>query len=229
MALVNGIPLENIDWAKFASSDVVLGRLRRGRAGVVVSRKGARNVVEVSQLAGREMGRAEILLARPRPGSADPGRDDEAGPPPRVPRQRPADPRRVSGDRTTGRERDPGEMLTEPGGWAEREAAEIRDMLPTTWGGRGFSRRSGASRPQPRAGASSQLAAVVGPEPTMTTVVSQELVGAVGEAIRNAEVHARARRLTVYAECLDATFQIVVSDDGCGFDEARVRGGNLPP
>lgn len=224
-ALVNGIPLESIDWAKFASRGmwslvayVVVVLV------LVVSRRGARNLVEVSQLAGREMGRAEMLRSalhdrvlpildemtrlarRQEPHRIPPVLDEVKAP------ARPDD-------------RDPGELLTELASWAEREAADIRDMLCTDdlgWAGL-FAELGRVTAAAKGRGFLAVDLAVVGPGPAIAAVVSQALLGAVGEAIRNAEAHAGARRLTVYAECVDATLQVIVSDDGCGFDEARIR------
>jgi hypothetical protein len=79
MALANRIPLDAIDWAKFASRGLwsLVGFLMAVLV-LHVSRKGATRLVAVSQLAGREVGRADMLQeprSRPSPAHPRPHRD----------------------------------------------------------------------------------------------------------------------------------------------------------
>ena len=57
----------------------------------------------------------------------------------------------------------------------------------------------------------------------------RELAAAAREALRNVRKHARARRAVVTCRLRDELLELVVSDDGAGFDPARVapRAGGL--
>lgn len=57
-----------------------------------------------------------------------------------------------------------------------------------------------------------------GPEPSLAPDAIEALVGAVGEAVRNAGRHGGARRIAIEAAVRSAELIVVVRDDGRGFD-----------
>lgn len=65
----------------------------------------------------------------------------------------------------------------------------------------------------------------VGPEPSLGGPQEAALVGAAGEALNNAERHAKARTVNVLFAAGRDRARVVIRDDGCGFDPGDVPVG----
>lgn len=63
----------------------------------------------------------------------------------------------------------------------------------------------------------------LGETPELEPGQAEALLGALGEALRNVEKHARATKVNIFLETGDDRLRLVIKDDGCGFDPYRVR------
>ena len=63
----------------------------------------------------------------------------------------------------------------------------------------------------------------LGETPELEPGQAEALLGAMGEALRNVEKHARASRVNVFLETGEDRLRLVIKDDGCGFDPFKVR------
>jgi len=63
----------------------------------------------------------------------------------------------------------------------------------------------------------------LGETPELEPGRAEALLGAMGEALRNVEKHARASKVNIFLETSDHRLRLVIKDDGCGFDPYEVR------
>ena len=63
----------------------------------------------------------------------------------------------------------------------------------------------------------------LGKTPELEPGQAEALLGAMGEALRNVEKHARASKVNIFLETGDDRLRLVIKDDGCGFDPYKVR------
>ena len=80
-----------------------------------------------------------------------------------------------------------------------------------------------ADRVQARDAVAVEIVAVTDPRPA--TEVREALLGAVSEAVTNANKHASASRVTVFVDSPDGAVHCSVCDDGTGFDTAGTVSG----
>lgn len=124
---------------------------------------------------------------------------------------------------------DPAVLLQVIGAEARRQAAQVRVLLRQDQGALGnlYSEIEGVLAEIEGRGAILPHFVPVGPAPTLPARIREALVGAIGEALRNAERHSDARRLTVYIETTGMLVRVEVRDDGRGFDEGAIPPGSF--
>jgi signal transduction histidine kinase len=129
--------------------------------------------------------------------------------------------------RCENRRSDPDATLAQVGAEARRRAAQVSALLRTDqreWSGPHAELEQVVAEAAGRGVLDSQLVAI-GPEPRLEPAAARALVGAVGEALRNAERHAGTARVNLYVDRVEGNLRAIVRDDGCGFDPTRLPAG----
>lgn len=205
MGLVNGVALGEIEWGQFWAREgwVILGFIVSAFF-VSIARDARDHAAGEANRAGREAERARALREL-----HDNSLQTLDGIALRA---------EVSGA-------DPAATLQLVAAEARRQAAQVRALLQ-----QGYDDQGGIYAQLEALIAEVQGRATVvphwvpvGPEPALADHTKTALIGAVGEALRNAERHAGAGHVTIFLESAETGLQVTVRDDGQGFDESTVR------